>query len=148
MAVMAILPFGVLAAVLRQLPMWYNGLAPQGWAWGAANAAVLLALMAWHAASYARWAETSPNRMLVNEFLTRAWLGLFGLVGVGLVGDTGAMYLLMAASWGVASWCVHYLVLRGQGCYRALENLGMLGVYLVGLALIALMQVRIALGGG
>jgi hypothetical protein len=113
------------------------------WPSAAAGAGLLLALMAAHAWSYARWTQVAPNRMLVNEFVARAWFVLFGLLAVGLHADTGPLFLLMASALAVASWCVHYLVLRRQGCYRILENIGLLGLFLLGLALIGLLSLRI-----
>ena len=44
----------------------------------------------------------------------------------------------------MASWCTHYMVLRGQGAYRALENLAQHGLFLVGLALSILVALRFA----
>jgi hypothetical protein len=101
--------------------------------------------MAAHAWCYALWTPHAPNRMLINEFLTRSWFVLFGLLLVSSQGDAGPLYLVMAAAWAVASWCTFYIVLRTQKVYRALENLAQLGLFLVGLALMALLGIRISL---
>ncbi|MHB1261094.1 MAG: hypothetical protein ACYC2H_05200 [Thermoplasmatota archaeon] len=140
---LALAPFATLAGVIRQVPST-PGLEPMPWWQALAHTVVLLALMAAHAKCYALWTPHAPNRMLVNEFLTRAWFVIFGLLVVLGRGDTGPIYLVMAAAWGVAAWCTHYLVLRSQKGYRALENLAQLGLFLVGLALMALMAIRIA----
>jgi len=145
MALMAVLPYAVLAAVLKQLPDPASHGAPAPWGHAGFHAAVLLGLMAAHSWCYARWAVHSPNRMLVNEFVARAWFVLVGLLLVGAYGDAGPLFLTMAAPLAVASWCVHYLVLRRQGCYRVLENVGLLGLFLCGLALVGLICVKQAL---
>lgn len=139
----AIAPFAALGGVLRQVPV-APGLGPTPWWQAAAQAALLLGLMAAHASCYALWTPHAPNRMLVNEFLTRSWFVLFGLLVVQHRGDTGPIYLVMAAAWGVASWCTHYLILRSQQGYRAPDNLAQMGLFLVGLALMALLAIRIA----
>jgi hypothetical protein len=51
----------------------------------------------------------------------------------------------MAAPWAVASWCTHFLALRSQGRYHVAANVGMLGLFLLGLALIGLLTVRLGL---
>jgi hypothetical protein len=130
----ALAPFLTLAGVLHQMPD-RPGAGPMPWSHAGLHAAILLGLLGLHAACYARWAEQAPNRMLVNEFLTRTWFVLFGLLVLGLQADTGGVYLAMAAGLAVASWCVHYIVLRSQGRYRALENLAQHGLFLLGLAL-------------
>jgi hypothetical protein len=84
--------------------------------------------------------------MLANEFLTRSWFVLFGLLVVSAHGDTGPLYLVMAAAWAVAAWCTHYLVLRMHRAYRPVEHLAQLGLFLVGLALMALLGIRLAAG--
>jgi hypothetical protein len=139
----AVVPFATLAGVLRQLPEW-RGRGAMPWSHAAADAAVLFGLLGLHAFSYVRWSEVAPNRMLVNEFLTRTWFVLFGLAVVGLNADTGGVYLALASGLAVASWCVHYTVLRSQGRYRALENLAQHGLFLVGLALAILVALRFA----
>ncbi len=136
-------PFVTLAGVLHQVPVTPEvDLMP--WWQAAGTTLLLLALMATHAVCYALWTTHAPNRMLVNEFLTRAWFVIFGLMAVFRHGDTGPIYLVMAAAWAVASWCTHYLVLRSQKSYRTLENLAQHGLFLVGLALMALVAIRIA----
>jgi hypothetical protein len=145
-AVLAVAPFVTLAGVLRQLPGGTDSLAPMPWPHAAGHAALLLGLMAAHAWGYAQWQPHAPNRLLVNEFLTRMWFVLFGLILVGLHGDYGSLFFLLAAPWAVASWCTHYLVLRGQGAYSAGGNLAMLGLFLLGLALMALVCVKLTLG--
>jgi hypothetical protein len=100
--------------------------------------------MAAHARCYSLWTPHAPNRMLVNEFLTRSWFVLFGLLVVAAHGDTGPLYLVMASAWGVAAWCTHYLVLRSQKGYRVLENLAQHGLFLLGLALMGLLSIRLA----
>ena len=141
---MALAPFVALAVALGKVPT-SAGLQPLPWWQAAAYAAALLGLMGIHAACYARWTPHAPNRMLVNEFLTRSWFVLSGLLVVSLRGDTGPIYLVMGSAWGVASWCTHYLVLRSQKEYRPLENLAQLGLFLFGLSLMGLLAVRIAL---
>lgn len=141
---MAVATFATLAAVLHQVPS-HPGAGPMPWWQAAAYAAALFALMAAHARCYALWAPVAPNRILVNEFLTRSWFVVFGLLVVSFHGDTGPIYLVMAAAWAVASWCTHYLVLRSQKGYRTLENLAQHGLFLVGLALMGLVAIRLAL---
>lgn len=141
----ALAPFATLAGVLRQMPE-APGAGPMPWAHAAAHAAVLLGLLGWHSWCYARWSAAAPNRILVNEFLTRTWFVLFGLLVVGLRADTGGVYLAMAAGLAVASWCVHYIVLRSQGSYRALENLAQHGLFLLGIALSILVALSFAEG--
>ena len=137
--------FVTLAGVLHAMPA-HPGAGPMPWWQAAGHAALLLALMAAHAFCYAAWTRHAPNRMLVNEFLTRSWFVLFGLLVVSAHGDTGPIYLVMAAGWAVASWCTHYLVLRAQKGYRAVENLAQLGLFLLGLALMGLLGIRLATG--
>jgi hypothetical protein len=140
---LALAPFCGLAAVLLQVPGTVASAEPMP-AWqAAAHTAVLFGLMAAHSWCYAAWTPHAPNRMLVNEFLTRSWFVLFGLLLVSAQGDAGPLYLVMAAAWAVASWCTHYLVLRTQKGYRALENLAQHGLFLLGLALMALLGIRI-----
>lgn len=142
-AIVAAVPFATLAGILRQLPdPWTDG-AAMPWSHALGHAAVLAAAMGAHAACYALWQPHAPNRMLVNEFLTRMWFVLSGLALVGAHGDYGALFLIMAAPWAVASWCTHYLVLRREASYRADSNAALLGLFLVGLALMALVCVRL-----
>lgn len=137
----AVVPFATLAGVLHQLPE-SPGQGPMPWSRAALHAAVLFALLGLHAACYARWSPHAPNRMLVNEFLTRTWFVLFGLAVVGLNADTGGVYLALASGLAVASWCTHYIVLRSQKAYRALENLAQHGLFLVATALSILVALR------
>jgi hypothetical protein len=137
--------FATLAAVLHAIPP-HPGAGPMPWWQAIAYTGLLLTLMAAQAFSYAAWTPHSPNRILVNEFLTRSWFGLFGLLVVSAHGDTGPLYLVMASGWAVAAWCTHYLVLRLHGAYRPVENLAQLGLFLVGLALMGLMAIRLAIG--
>jgi hypothetical protein len=130
----ALVPFATLAGVLHQMP-GRPGAGAMPWSQAGLDAAVFFALLALHSFCYERWSEHAPNRMLVNEFLTRTWFVLFGLLVLGLQADTGGVYLAMAAGLAVASWCLHYIVLRSQGRYRALENLAQLGLFLLGVAL-------------
>ncbi|MEA3136340.1 MAG: hypothetical protein QOC71_621, partial [Thermoplasmata archaeon] len=140
----AVTPFVLLAGLLHEVP-GHEGTPGMPWWSAAAHAALLFGLMAAHAKCYSLWTPHAPNRMLVNEFLTRSWFGLFGLVVVAAHGDTGPLYLVMASAWVVAAWCTHYLVLRSQKDYRALENLAQLGLFLVGLTLMGLVSIRFAL---
>lgn len=142
-AVMAVAPFVTLAGVLRQLPSQASSLQPMPWTSAVLHGAALFLLVSAHAWGYARWQPHAPNRLLVNEFLTRAWFVLLGLLAVGVHGEYGALYLVMAAPWAVASWCTHYLVLRQQGRYGFGGNLAILGLFLLGLALIALVCVKL-----
>ena len=137
----ALAPFATLAGVLHQLPD-RPGAGPMPWSHAGLHTAVLLGLMGWHSWCYARWSEHAPNRMLVNEFLTRTWFVLFGLAAVGLQADTGGVYLALGAGLAVASWCVHYIVLRSQRRYHALENLAQHGLFLVATALSILVALR------
>lgn len=139
----ALAPFATLAGIVHGFPQRLGG-GPMAWPHAIANAALLLALLGWHSWCYARWSEAAPNRMLVNEFLTRTWFVLFGLAVVGVQADTGGVYLALAAGLAVASWCVHYLVLRSQGRYLALENLAQLGLFLVCIALSILVALSFA----
>lgn len=138
----AIAPFATLVGVVHQLPA-LSGPGSMPWWQAVALSIVLLGLMAAHAVSYAKWTPHAPNRMLVNEFLTRSWFVIFGLLLVMGRGDTGPIYLVMAAAWAVASWCTHYLVLRSQKGYRSLENVAQHGLFLLGLALMALVAIRV-----
>jgi hypothetical protein len=142
MAILAVVPFVVLAGVLKQLPDAVTGAPLQPWPHAAVHSIILLGLMVAHAACYRLWVPHAPNRMLVNEFLTRSWFVLFGLVLIGMHGDMGPIFLLLAAPWAVASWCTHYLILRRQRCYRVLENIAILGLFLLGLALMGLLCIR------
>lgn len=144
-AVLAVAPFVALSGVLKQLPDAADGGGPMPWSYAVAYTLLLLGLLGAHSWLYARWQPHAPNRILVNEFLTRLWLVLFGLLLVGLNGDYGGIYLVMAAAWAVASWCTHYLVLRQQGGYSAGVNLAMLGLYVLGLALMGLICVNLGL---
>src|SRR5687767_9735656 len=110
---LAVTAFATLAGVLHAFPA-SPGAAAIPWWLAAAGSALLLGLMAAHAFGYAAWTPHAPNRVLVNEFLTRAGFVLLGLLVVSMHGDTGPLYLVMAAAWAVASWCTHYLVLRAQ----------------------------------
>lgn len=142
---LALAPFAGLAAVLLSVPGHTDRPDPMpSWQAGA-HTLVLLGLMGLHSWCYALWTPHAPNRMLVNEFLTRSWFVLFGLLVVSAQGDAGPLYLVMAAAWAVASWCTHYLILRTQKGYRALENLAQHGLFLVGLALMALLGIRIGI---
>lgn len=142
---MALATFAALAGVLHAIPSQPGGGAMPWWQ-AAAGSALLFGLMAAHAHGYAAWTPHAPNRVLVNEFLTRAAFVLSGLLVVSAHGDTGPLYLVMAAAWAVASWCTHYLVLRAQKSYRPVENLAQLGLFLLGLALMALLGIRLAIG--
>jgi hypothetical protein len=140
---LSLAPFVALVAVLHHLP---GGAGDGGMPWthAAGNTLLLLGLMAAHAWCHALWTPHAPNRMLVNEFLTRSWFVVFGLLIVAARGDTGPLYLVMGAAWAVASWCTYYLVLRSQKAYRPAENLAQLGLFLLGLSLMALLAIRIA----
>lgn len=142
-AVLAVAPFITLSGVLKQLPDYLTY--PEAMPWGnaVAHTAILLGLLWAHAWCYARWQPHAPNRILVNEFLTRLWFVVFGLVAVGAIGDYGGLYLVMAAAWAVASWCTYYLVFRQQEAYRPGLNTAILGLFLLGLALIALICVKL-----
>lgn len=141
---MAAATFATFAGVLHALPAHPGSEAPMPWWQAAGHAILLFGLMALHSFCSAAWTPHSPNRMLVNEFLVRAWLVLFGLLVVAAHGDTGPLYLVMAAAWAVAGWCTHYLVLRAQKGYRPVENLAQHGLFLVGLALMGLLGIRLA----
>jgi hypothetical protein len=140
---LAAAPFLALALVLRHLPA-APGAGPMPWAQAAGWAAALAAALGWNAALCARWSEHAPNRILANEFLARSWFALLGLWVVGLNADTGGIYLAIASGLAVASWCTHYLILRAQGRYLALENLAQHGLYLVAIALAILVALRFA----
>jgi hypothetical protein len=144
--VLAVGPFIALAAVLHRLPDPHGGLNADAWPHAIVHTTILFGLMAAHAACYRRWSAASPNRMLVNEFLTRIWFVVFGLLLVGMAGDQAPIFAVMAAPWAVASWCTHYLLLRGQGSYVVATNLTVLGVFLLGLALMGLIAVTISFG--
>ena len=142
---MAVATFATLAGVLHQVPAHPGG-DPMPWWQALAHTVLLFGLMAAHAFCYAAWAPHAPNRILVNEFLTRSWFVLFGLLVVASHGDTGPIYLVMASAWAVAGWCTHYFVLRAQKAYRPVENLAQQGLFLLGLALMGLIGIRLALG--
>ncbi len=139
----AVVPFATLAGILHQVPE-RAAEPPMPWSHAAANAVLLLALLGWHSWCYERWSKAAPNRVLVNEFLARTWFVLFGLLAVGLNADTGGVYLALASGLAVAAWCTHYIILRAQGSYRALENLAQHGLFLVGIALSILVALRFA----
>ena len=145
-AVLATGPFVTLAGVLRQVPDWLTHPAAMPWRNSIVHSLVLLGLVAAHAWCYALWQPHAPNRILVNEFLTRLWFALLGLLAVGGTTDYGGLFLVMAAAWAVASWCVHYLLLRKQGSYRVGANIAMLGLFLLGLALMALVCLELQAG--
>lgn len=142
---MALATFVTLGGVLHQFPAHAGSAQLLPWWQAFASATLLFLLMALHAFGSAAWTPHAPNRMLVNEFLVRSCFGLLGLLVVAAHGDTGAIYLVMASAWVVAAWCTHYLLLRAQKGYRAVENLAQQGLFLVGLALMALVGIRLAL---
>lgn len=145
---LAVAPFATLAGVLKQLPDPWTAGAAMPWSHALGHTALLAVALGAHAACYALWQPHAPNRMLVNEFLTRGWFVLSGLALVGAHGGYGALFLVMAAPWAVASWCTHYLVLRREGVYRADSNAALLGLFLLGLALMALVCVRLEQADG
>lgn len=144
-AVLAAAPFITLSGVLKQLPDGGRLGVPMSWGSSLLHAGILLGLVAAHAWCYARWQPHAPNRILVNEFLTRLWFVLFGLLLVGAVSEYGGLFLVMAAAWAVASWCTHYLILRRQERYAPGANIAQLGLFLLGLALVGLICVRLAI---
>ena len=145
-AVLAAGPFVTLAGVLRQLPDWLTFPADMPWRNSIVHSLILLGLVAAHSVCYGLWQPHAPNRILVNEFLTRLWFALLGLLAVGATTDYGGLFLVMAAAWAVASWCVHYLLLRMQGTYRVDANIAMLGLFLLGLALMAMVCLQLQAG--
>ena len=142
-AVLAVAPFITLSGVLRQLPDCLSYPWAMPWVNSVGHSTLLLGLMGAHAWCYARWQPHAPNRILVNEFLTRLWFVVFGLLAVGSIGTYGGLFLVMASAWAVASWCTYYLVFRQQEAYRPGVNTAILGLFLLGLALIALICVKL-----
>src|SRR5205085_4601582 len=104
-----------LAGILRQVPDGFTVPMPMPWSHAVLHSVILFGLMSAHAVCYRLWTPHAPNRMLVNEFLTRIWFILFGLLVIGMAGDEAPIFFVMAAPWAVASWCTHYLLLRREG---------------------------------
>lgn len=143
MAVLTVAPYITLSGVLKQLPDWMSFPDAMPWPNAVGHTVLLFGLMGLHAWCYSLWQPAAPNRMLINEFVTRTWFVLFGLVLVGAQTEYGAIYLILAAPWGVASWCTHYLLLRRQERYDAATNTAVLGLFLLGLVLMALLCFRL-----
>lgn len=116
---LAVVPYAAIGAVLLALlPPWQ----------AIGNAALLLALMAAHAACYRLWQPHAPRRILVNELLTRLWFATYVVLLGGLLGGSLAVAAL-AFPVAVSSWLVHRRFVRGG--YQAAQNVLQLGVFLL-----------------
>lgn len=116
------LPFAALAALLQA---WVSTRHAIG------HAALLLVLMVAHALCYARWQPRAPRRILVNEWLARAWFVVYAALLVQARSDAGIVMLGLGATWAGVSGVVHTVLVRSG--YRAAENVLQLGVFLLGL---------------
>jgi hypothetical protein len=140
----ALLPYAGLAVVLKQVPDAATSFQPMPWSHAAGHALVLLGLMSAHAACYRRWSVGAPRRIAANELLARLWFVAFGfLVVAAHPFGRGGLFLLGALAWALLSWLTHLALARRDGRYRALPNVALLGLFLLGLALLAL----VSLGG-
>lgn len=140
---LAALPFAALAAVLRQVPSAASAFQPMPWWQAVLHAAVLLGLMAAHAACYARWSRGAPRRIELNEGLTRLWFVAFGYLVVAAHRPTGPLYLALALPWAALSFEAHRATVRRRGAYAAVASLANHGLFQVGLALIGLLAIRL-----
>lgn len=141
---LALLPFAALVPVLRLVPNAATAFQPMPWSHAAGHAVVLAGLMAAHAACYARWNLGAPRRIAQNEALTRLWFVTFGFLVVAGHKPTGLLYASLALPWAALSWQTHRRFVARDGGYRFTANLGLLGLFLFGLALIGLIGVRAA----
>lgn len=116
---LSVAPYAAIAAILLAIvPPWH----------AVAHAALLLVLMAAHAACYQVWQPHAPGRILVNELLTRLWFATYLVLLVGML-DGAIVVAVLAFPLVVSSWLVHRkLVRRG---YDAAENVLHLGVVLL-----------------
>lgn len=140
--VAATLPFAGLALAFRfvPLPPGEGPLTP--WSWAAANAIVLFVAFVAHTRCYAVWREGGPRRILANELLARLWFVAFGMIVVGRVSPNGLLLALVALPWALLAWEVHRQDVAKRG-YSVRWNLGAWGLYLLGLALMELVAVRL-----
>ena len=141
---LAAAPFAGLAVVLRQVPSARSAFQPMPWSDAVLHAAVLLVLLAAHAACYARWSRGAPRRIELNEALTRIWFVVFGYLVVAGHKTTGPLYVALALPWALLSFELHRARVRHDGRYRFAASLGNHGLFLTGLALLGLLGVRAA----
>jgi hypothetical protein len=134
----AIVPFAALAAVVARFP-FKGDMLP--WWQGALHAAALLGLVAAHATCYERWHPRAPTRILVNEFLARMWFLLYALLVVDHLGGRAGWYVAMGAPWAVLTWLVHRDQVAKRG-YQWAEAVAILGLFLAGLAIVALLTLQ------
>ncbi|MEK6985860.1 MAG: hypothetical protein AABX89_05730 [Candidatus Thermoplasmatota archaeon] len=139
---LALLPFAALAPVLRLVPNAATAFQPMPWSHAAGHALVLAGLMAAHAACYARWSVGAPRLIAQNEAFTRLWFVTFGFLVVAGHKPTGGLYLALALPWAALSFLAHRRFALRDGGYRFTTNFGLLGFFLLGLALIGLIGVR------
>src|ERR1041385_6033399 len=128
---LAVAPFLVLAAVLRDVPLPPATSTPLPWTWAVGNAALLLAALTAHTWCYARWQPAAPRRMLANEALARLWFVVYGVLLVQRVGPNGWAFSLVAVPWAALAWEVHRQDVRKRG-YAMAWNLGNWGLFLLG----------------
>lgn len=139
----AVLPFLLLAPALRYVPVPPADAAPIPWLHATGHAALLLGLLSAHTWCYARWQPHAPRRILANELMARAWFAVYGALVVGRATDAGPAFLLVALPWAGLAWEVHRQDVGKRG-YDVPWNLANWGVFLLGLALMELVAVRIA----
>jgi hypothetical protein len=138
---LALVPYAGLTAALKQVPDAATRFQPMPWSHAAAHALVLLALMALHAACYARWSRGAPRRIAANELLTRLWFVAFGfLVVAAHPHGPGALFLVAGLAWAGLSWLTHLATTRRDGRYCVVPNVALLGLFLLGLALLGLVS--------
>src|SRR5262249_44292290 len=130
-------PYAGLALVLKQVPDAASRPLPMPWSHAAGNALLLFGLMALHAACYAPWSPGAPRRIAATELLTRLWFAAFGLLVVAAhpLGHA-ASFLAAGLAWSGLSWLTHLAMTRRNGGYCALPNTALLGLFLLGLALL------------
>jgi hypothetical protein len=138
---LAAAPFVGLAIVLKQVPDAATSFQPMPWSHAAAYALVLLGLVALHAHFCAKWSPAAPRRIATNELLVRLLLVTFGLLIVAAhPHGQGGLFLLGGLLWAALSWLTHRSLAWKEGGYRALPNVALLGLFMLGLALLALVS--------
>lgn len=138
----AVVPFALLVPVLRQVPLPPAGATPLPWSHAILHSGVLLLLMAAHAWCYRRWQLAAPRRILLNEFLTRLWFATFAVLIVQGHAENGWALSFVAVPWAALTWEVHRQEVRSRG-YDVAWNVTNLGLFLVGLWLMAMMALRL-----
>jgi hypothetical protein len=136
---LAAAPFAGLAVVLKQVPDAATSFQPMPWSHAAAHALVLFGLVALHAHFCAKWSPAAPGRIATNELLVRLLLMTFGfLIVAAHPHGQGGLFLLGGLLWAALSWLTHRSLAWRQGGYHTLPNVALLGLFMLGLALLAL----------